>query len=83
MGQFIMSNVILGRVKWFNESKGFGFIQTETGRDVFAHYRSIVGAGFKTLTEGQPVEFTVIQGEKGLQAEEIILLGGEMTIQSD
>lgn len=71
-----MSNVIIGRVKWFNESKGFGFIQTDAGPDVFAHYRSIVGSGFKTLSEGQPVEFSVVQGQKGLQAENIVPLIG-------
>jgi len=60
-----------GTVKWFNESKGFGFIEQENGPDVFAHFRSIVGDGFKTLTEGQRVEFTVTQGQKGPQAENI------------
>ena len=61
----------IGTVKWFNESKGFGFIGQESGPDVFAHFKAIVGDGFKTLNEGQSVEFTVTQGEKGLQAENI------------
>jgi len=60
-----------GTVKWFNESKGFGFIEQESGPDVFAHFKAITGDGFKTLNEGQRVEFTVTKGEKGLQAENI------------
>lgn len=60
-----------GTVKWFNESKGFGFIAQENGEDVFVHFRAIVGDGFKTLAEGQKVEFNVTNGEKGLQAEEV------------
>ena len=61
-----------GTVKWFNEEKGFGFIAQENGGpDVFAHFRQIVGDGFKTLAEGQRVEFKVTQGQKGPQAEEI------------
>lgn len=60
-----------GTVKWFNEDKGFGFISQENGPDVFAHFRAIVGDGFKTLAEGQQVEFTVTQGQKGPQAENI------------
>jgi len=60
-----------GIVKWFNESKGFGFIEQESGPDVFAHFKAITGDGFKTLNEGQRVEFAVTQGEKGLQAENI------------
>ncbi|PWQ99726.1 cold-shock protein [Leucothrix arctica] len=66
-----MSNTTTGTVKWFNEAKGFGFIQQESGPDVFAHFRSIVGDGFKTLSEGQKVEFTVTEGQKGPQAENI------------
>ncbi len=69
-----MSNTVKGTVKWFNESKGFGFIAQESGADVFAHYSSIVSPGFKTLTEGQAVEFTITQGAKGPQAENIIAL---------
>lgn len=60
-----------GTVKWFNESKGFGFIERESGPDVFAHFRAINGEGFKTLKEGQRVEFTVTEGEKGPQAADI------------
>ena len=61
-----------GTVKWFDEAKGFGFIEQESGPDVFAHYSAISGSGFKTLTEGQRVEFTVTQGQKGPQAENIV-----------
>ncbi len=60
-----------GTVKWFNESKGFGFIEQESGPDLFAHYSEIQGSGFKTLTEGQKVEFTVGQGQKGPAAQNI------------
>ncbi|MDY0235178.1 MAG: cold-shock protein [Gudongella sp.] len=60
-----------GTVKWFNAEKGFGFITTEEGNDVFAHYSQIQKDGFKTLEEGQEVEFNVVEGQKGLQAEEI------------
>lgn len=69
-----MSNTITGTVKWFNESKGFGFITQESGPDVFAHFRSITGTGFKTLVEGQRVEFTITQGQKGPQAENIVVV---------
>ncbi len=60
-----------GTVKWFNNSKGFGFIARDNGEDVFVHFKSIVGGGYKSLEEGQRVEFTVTQGQKGLQAEEV------------
>lgn len=63
-----------GTVKWFNNSKGFGFIQQETGPDVFAHHTAIIGTGFKSLQEGQKVEFTLIEGDKGLQARDIVKL---------
>ena len=69
-----MSDKITGTVKWFNESKGFGFIEREGGPDVFAHYSAITGGGFKTLSEGQRVEFTVSAGAKGPQAENIVAL---------
>ena len=61
-----------GTVKWFNDSKGFGFIERESGPDVFAHYSAIAGDGHKSLNEGQKVEFTVTQGQKGPQAENIV-----------
>jgi CspA family cold shock protein len=62
-----------GKVKWFNESKGYGFIEPEGGgRDVFVHYSAIQGEGYKTLSEGQPVEFEIIQGEKGPQASNVL-----------
>ena len=60
-----------GTVKWFNDAKGFGFISRENGEDVFVHFRSIQGTGFKSLQEGQKVSFKVAQGQKGLQAEEV------------
>ena len=60
-----------GTVRWFNSSKGFGFISQESGDDVFVHFDSIVGDGYKTLDEGQKVEFSVTQGQKGLQASEV------------
>lgn len=63
-----------GTVKWFNEAKGFGFIEQESGPDVFAHFSAISSSGFKTLAEGQRVSFTVTQGAKGPQAENITAL---------
>ena len=65
---------ITGTVKWFNESKGFGFIAQEGGPDVFAHFSAIQGDGFKTLAEGQKVQFEVTQGQKGPQASNIVPL---------
>ena len=61
-----------GKVKWFNETKGFGFIQQEQGPDVFVHFSAIQGDGFKTLAEGQDVTFEVQQGQKGLQAANVV-----------
>ncbi len=69
-----MSNTVTGTVKWFNEAKGFGFIEQESGPDVFAHFSAISGSGFKTLVEGQAVQFSVTQGQKGPQAENIVVL---------
>ena len=69
-----MSNKTSGIVKWFNESKGFGFIEQQSGPDVFAHFSAISSSGFKTLIEGQAVEFTITQGQKGLQAENIVAI---------
>lgn len=63
-----------GRVKWFDEKKGFGFIERQDGGDVFVHFRAINGNGFKTLAEGQEVEFEVEQGQKGPQAVNVNLL---------
>ena len=61
-----------GTVKWFNETKGFGFIEQENGPDVFVHFSAISGDGFKTLAEGQKVEFNVTTGQKGPQAENVV-----------
>lgn len=69
-----MSKTTTGTVKWFNEAKGFGFIQQESGPDVFAHYSAISSSGFKTLAEGQKVSFTVTTGQKGPQAENIVAI---------
>jgi cold shock protein len=66
-----MSERVKGTVKWFNSSKGFGFIQRKDGEDVFVHFQSIVGDGYKSLQEGQEVEFSIAQGAKGLQAQEV------------
>ena len=66
-----MADREVGTVKWFNDSKGYGFIQRESGPDVFVHYRAIRGEGHRTQVEGQQVEFAVIQGQKGLQAEDV------------
>ena len=63
-----------GTVKWFNDSKGFGFIEQENGPDVFAHFSAIQGDGFKSLSEGQKVEFKIVDGQKGPQAENIVPL---------
>ncbi|MDJ0760598.1 MAG: cold-shock protein [Woeseiaceae bacterium] len=63
-----------GTVKWFNDAKGFGFIEQESGPDVFVHFSAIQGDGFKTLAEGQKVEFTITEGQKGPQAENIVAL---------
>lgn len=66
-----MSDIVTGTVKWFNESKGFGFLEQEGGQDVFVHFSAITGDGFRTLAEGQKVQFTVTQGQKGPQAENV------------
>lgn len=66
-----MSNRQNGTVKWFNDAKGFGFITPESGNDLFVHFRSIQGTSFKSLQEGQKVSFVVVNGQKGLQADEV------------
>jgi CspA family cold shock protein len=66
------SDQSVGIVKWFNETKGFGFIQQEDGPDVFVHYSSIKGEGFRTLVDGQKVTFDVTQGQKGPQADNVV-----------
>jgi CspA family cold shock protein len=71
---FDMSQEQNGTVKWFNESKGFGFIQRENGSDLFVHFRSIVGQGYKSLVEGQRVSFVEVSGQKGPQAENVVAI---------
>ncbi|KXO12658.1 Cold shock protein CspE [Moritella sp. JT01] len=65
---------VQGTVKWFNEAKGFGFIEQENGPDLFAHFSAIASEGFKTLAEGQKVEFTIGEGQKGPNAENIVAI---------
>ena len=69
-----MSERIIGVVKWFNNSKGYGFIQQDEGDDIFVHFREIRGEGYRTLQEGQRVEFVMVEGQKGLQAEDVAAL---------
>jgi CspA family cold shock protein len=63
-----------GTVKWFNDSKGYGFIQRDTGGDVFVHFNAIIGEGYKNLSEGQRVEFAIEQGQKGPQARDVVAI---------
>jgi len=65
-----------GKVKWFNGQKGYGFITTDEGQDVFVHYSAIDGSGFKTLEQGQRVEFEITEGQKGLQAARVNKVDG-------
>ena len=65
------SSMASGKVKWFDNTKGFGFIASESGQDVFVHHTSIMGSGFKTLNEGEEVKFEVLTGEKGLKAQNV------------
>ena len=69
-----MSNITTGTVKWFNDTKGFGFISSDTGEDVFAHFSEIQSNGFKVLNEGQRVQFTIVAGKKGPQASSITVI---------
>ena len=69
-----MSDRVIGTVKWFNGTKGYGFIEHEGGPDVFVHFSAIKGEGFKNLQEGQKVEFTIEKGPKGLQAADVVVL---------
>jgi cold shock protein len=62
---------VLGKVKWFSKQKGYGFIEQESGEDIFVHFQSVIGEGFRTLEEGQAVEFDVIQGPRGEQASNV------------
>ncbi|PKO12109.1 MAG: cold-shock protein [Chloroflexi bacterium HGW-Chloroflexi-10] len=69
-----MSERVKGTVKWFNGTKGYGFLAREDGADVFVHFSAIQGNGFRSLEEGQNVEFTIEQGQKGPQAAEVVVL---------
>ena len=69
-----MSERIQGTVKWFNGGKGYGFISREGGDDVFVHFSAIQAQGFRTLEEGQRVEFTIVKGPKGLQADSVTII---------
>lgn len=65
----------IGNVKWFNNAKGYGFIERDQGQDIFVHYSAINGDGYRSLVEGQRVEFTVVEGQKGLQAQDVVIIG--------
>jgi CspA family cold shock protein len=69
-----MSEREIGTVKWFNNTKGFGFIERESGSDVFVHFKAIRGNGYRSLQDGQKVEFSVMEGPKGFQAEDVVPL---------
>ncbi len=69
-----MSERVTGNVKWFDSKKGFGFITRDEGNDVFVHYSAIQGDGYKQLEDGQPVEFVLVEGKKGLEASDLTLI---------
>ncbi len=71
LGCQAMSDREQGTVKWFNDAKGFGFIQRDGGEDIFVHFRAIQGDGYRSLKDGEKVEFNVVEGDKGLQAEDV------------
>ena len=73
-GRKVVNSLPEGRVKWFNDAKGFGFIERENGEDVFVHHSAIQAEGFRTLSDGQQVEFEVVQGKKGPAAESVVAL---------
>jgi CspA family cold shock protein len=73
-GAATVSDKVTGTVKWFNNAKGYGFISQETGEDVFVHHSAITMTGYRTLNEGQRVQFSVERGPKGLQAKDVVLL---------
>ena len=73
-GKFVVAEREIGTVKWFNASKGYGFITRDEGGDVFVHYSSIRGEGYRTLEEGQQVEFLIVEGEKGPQAQDVDII---------
>ena len=77
-----MAERITGTVKWFNASKGYGFIRREGGPDVFVHFSAIQSQGFRSITEGQVVEFTIETGPKGLQAAHVVLMAGDSTTEA-
>lgn len=72
-----------GKVKWFNPRKGYGFIATADGRDIFVHYASISGDGYKSLAEGDPVSFDIVEGEKGLRAENVVQTSASKSKEED
>lgn len=78
-----MSDALKGVVKWFNDAKGFGFIEHTSGKDVFVHYSVIESEGFKTLKDGEEVEYEIKEGPKGLHASRVQRVGGTEIIQAD
>jgi cold shock protein len=70
-----MAERVIGTVKWFNGTKGYGFLAREGGEDVFVHFSAIQGEGYRNLTEGQKVEFSIERGPKGLQASNVVVIG--------